>query len=225
MLGVILLTNLCLFASSLRLVGERESGTYEQMLALPTTALEIGEENGHRAVGGGVAAQIRPLVLGRRRHRVERGCTRGGLDALRPELEREAHVDQAVQPQCLGRRERDIRKLSPVIPTTDHPRCGLTSNELTSYMYDMAKPGMSAAISVRISTVAARRLQTRARARGVSTSALIRDLLEHEAGPVKGEPSALELTHQWVGAVRSRTVPAGRTARQALTGWLPDRRG
>jgi ABC-2 type transport system permease protein len=40
-LGVILLTNLCLSASSLGLVGERESGTYEQMLALPTTPLEI----------------------------------------------------------------------------------------------------------------------------------------------------------------------------------------
>ena len=36
-----LLTNLCLSAMSLGLVGERESGTYEQMLALPTTAIEI----------------------------------------------------------------------------------------------------------------------------------------------------------------------------------------
>jgi ABC-2 type transport system permease protein len=40
-LGVILLTNLCLSASSLGLVSERESGTYEQMLALPTSPLEI----------------------------------------------------------------------------------------------------------------------------------------------------------------------------------------
>jgi len=40
-LGVILLTNLCLSAATLGLVGERESGTYEQMLALPTTPLEI----------------------------------------------------------------------------------------------------------------------------------------------------------------------------------------
>jgi ABC-2 type transport system permease protein len=36
-----LLTNICLSATSLGLVGERESGTYEQMLALPTSALEI----------------------------------------------------------------------------------------------------------------------------------------------------------------------------------------
>jgi ABC-2 type transport system permease protein len=36
-----LLTNLCLSATSLGLVGERESGTYEQMLALPTTPLQL----------------------------------------------------------------------------------------------------------------------------------------------------------------------------------------
>ena len=40
-ISVMLLTNLCLSASSLGLVGERESGTYEQMLALPTTPIEI----------------------------------------------------------------------------------------------------------------------------------------------------------------------------------------
>lgn len=40
-LAGMLLTNFCLSATSLGLVGERESGTYEQMLALPTTALEI----------------------------------------------------------------------------------------------------------------------------------------------------------------------------------------
>jgi len=36
-----LLTNLCLSVSSLGLVGERESGTFEQTLSLPTTPLEI----------------------------------------------------------------------------------------------------------------------------------------------------------------------------------------
>jgi ABC-2 type transport system permease protein len=36
-----LLTNLCFSATALALVGERENGTYEQMLALPTTAIEI----------------------------------------------------------------------------------------------------------------------------------------------------------------------------------------
>ena len=39
--AAVLLTNLCLSATSLALVGERENGTYEQMLALPTTPLEL----------------------------------------------------------------------------------------------------------------------------------------------------------------------------------------
>ncbi len=40
-LAGMLLTNLCLSVTALGLVGEREAGTYEQMLALPTTPLEI----------------------------------------------------------------------------------------------------------------------------------------------------------------------------------------
>ncbi len=40
-LAGMLLTNLCLSATSLGLVAERESGTYEQTLALPTTPMQI----------------------------------------------------------------------------------------------------------------------------------------------------------------------------------------
>ncbi len=40
-LAGMLLTNLCLSATSLGLVAERESGTYEQTLSLPTRPLEI----------------------------------------------------------------------------------------------------------------------------------------------------------------------------------------
>jgi ABC-2 type transport system permease protein len=40
-LAGMLLTNLCLSATSLGLVGERESGTYEQMLSQPTRPLEV----------------------------------------------------------------------------------------------------------------------------------------------------------------------------------------
>jgi ABC-2 type transport system permease protein len=36
-----LLTNLCMSGSSLGLVGERENGTYEQMLSLPTTPVQL----------------------------------------------------------------------------------------------------------------------------------------------------------------------------------------
>ncbi|HXJ34999.1 MAG TPA: ABC transporter permease [Candidatus Eisenbacteria bacterium] len=40
-LAGILLTNLCMSGTSLGLVGERENGTYEQMLSLPTSSIEI----------------------------------------------------------------------------------------------------------------------------------------------------------------------------------------
>jgi ABC-2 type transport system permease protein len=40
-LAGMLLTNLCLSVTALGLVGERESGTFEQMLSLPTTPTEI----------------------------------------------------------------------------------------------------------------------------------------------------------------------------------------
>src|SRR5207247_464784 len=40
-LAGMLLTNLCMSATSGGLVAERESGTYEQMLALPTTPIEL----------------------------------------------------------------------------------------------------------------------------------------------------------------------------------------
>lgn len=40
-LAGMLLTNICLSVTSLGIVGERESGTYEHMLSQPTTALEI----------------------------------------------------------------------------------------------------------------------------------------------------------------------------------------
>ena len=40
-LAAMLLTNLCLSATAMAIVGERENGTYEQMLALPTSAVEI----------------------------------------------------------------------------------------------------------------------------------------------------------------------------------------
>jgi ABC-2 type transport system permease protein len=40
-LAAMLLTNLCFSATALALVGERENGTYEQMLSLPTSAVEI----------------------------------------------------------------------------------------------------------------------------------------------------------------------------------------
>ena len=52
-LAGMLLTNICLSVTSLGIVGERESGTYEHMLSQPTTALEIvfGKLAPHVAIG------------------------------------------------------------------------------------------------------------------------------------------------------------------------------
>jgi ABC-2 type transport system permease protein len=57
-LAGMLLTNLCLSFTSLGLVGERESGTYEQTLALPTRPLEmvLGKLLPYVGVGYGVLA-------------------------------------------------------------------------------------------------------------------------------------------------------------------------
>jgi ABC-2 type transport system permease protein len=57
-LAGMLLTNLCLSVTSLGLVAERESGTYEQTLSLPTTPLEIvlGKLLPYVAVSYGVLA-------------------------------------------------------------------------------------------------------------------------------------------------------------------------
>ena len=57
-LAGMLLTNLCLSVTSLGLVGERESGTYEQTLALPTRPLEmvLGKLVPHAIVSYGVLA-------------------------------------------------------------------------------------------------------------------------------------------------------------------------
>lgn len=59
---------------------------------------------------------------------------------------------------------------------------------------------------------------------GVTPSELVRDLLEREVGATSGEPSVLELTRRWVGAVSSTEATSGRDARGALEEWKPDRR-
>lgn len=59
----------------------------------------------------------------------------------------------------------------------------------------------------------------------MTPSELVRALLEREAGVVGGEPSALELTKRWIGAVSAPAAVPGRDARSALERWEPDRRG
>ena len=68
-LAGMLLTNVCLSVTSLGIVGERESGTYEHMLSQPTTALEIvfGKLAPHIAIGYAVlflAVTLSGLMFG-----------------------------------------------------------------------------------------------------------------------------------------------------------------
>ena len=68
-LAGMLLTNVCLSVTSLGIVGERESGTYEHMLSQPTTALEIvfGKLAPHIVLGYAVlflAVVLAGLVFG-----------------------------------------------------------------------------------------------------------------------------------------------------------------
>jgi hypothetical protein len=92
-------------------------------------------------------------------------------------------------------------------------------------MQDMVTAAMSGTLTVRLSGPALPRVRARARSLGLTSSALVRALLERETGPLEGEPAALELTRRWVGAVRTRRVAPGRSARRTLAEWNPDRRG
>lgn len=78
-------------------------------------------------------------------------------------------------------------------------------------------------ITVRLSGPAERRLRARAKALGVTPSALIRALLDAELGP-DASGSLLDRTSAFVGAIDDRTIAPGRDARASLAEWDPDRR-
>lgn len=85
--------------------------------------------------------------------------------------------------------------------------------------------GMTRTLTIRLSGPAMKKVKSRAAALGVTPSELVRSVLEREVGASsEGEPSALELTRRFVGAVKSRSAARGRDAREELEGWLPDRR-
>jgi predicted transcriptional regulator len=85
--------------------------------------------------------------------------------------------------------------------------------------------GMTRTMTIRLSGPARRRVHLRARALGITPSALIRAVLEEQIGAAAAEPGAFALTRRWIGSVRSGRVAAGREARRELDGWNPDRRG
>lgn len=84
---------------------------------------------------------------------------------------------------------------------------------------------MNGTLTIRLPATAVRLVKRRAKALGVTPSELVRALLEREMGTSSEEPTALELTRRWVGAVADASAPRGRDARAALAAWNPDRRG
>lgn len=82
---------------------------------------------------------------------------------------------------------------------------------------------MSGSITVRLGTRALRLVRARARAQKVSTSDVVRALIEAELEP-RPSVSALELSRAWVGAIRDANIAPGEQARETLEAWNPDRR-
>jgi hypothetical protein len=84
---------------------------------------------------------------------------------------------------------------------------------------------MTGTITIRLPGPAARRVRARAKALGLTPSELVRAALETEVGKLEGEPTAFEMTRQWVGSIGTKAALRGRDERQALKRWKPDRRG
>ena len=81
-------------------------------------------------------------------------------------------------------------------------------------------------LTVRISAPLERRLRSRAKARGVTPSDVVRGLLETEllAGGDEGL-SLYEKGKALIGSLNDAQLPAGRDSKRALQEWRPDRRG
>lgn len=85
------------------------------------------------------------------------------------------------------------------------------------------KQRLSGSITVRLGARALKLVRARARAQQVSTSDVVRALIEAQLTEAP-EVSALELSRRWVGAIRDAKLPAGAKVREALSDWSPDRR-
>lgn len=80
-------------------------------------------------------------------------------------------------------------------------------------------------LTVRISAPLERRLRSRAKARGVTSSDVVRGLLEAELVAGGEGRSLYERGQALIGALDDAQLPAGRDARRELRKWRPDRRG
>ena len=81
-------------------------------------------------------------------------------------------------------------------------------------------------LTVRISAPLERRLRSRAKARGVTPSDVVRGLLETELLEAEDEGLSLyEKAKAMIGSLNDSKLPAGRNAKQELLKRRPDRRG
>jgi len=85
---------------------------------------------------------------------------------------------------------------------------------------------LGASLTIRLNQRKLRRLRARARAAGMTPSAVVRAVLDRElAEPEAGGQTLGERSARWVGAIRSARAVHGRAARQATEAWNPDRPG
>lgn len=91
-----------------------------------------------------------------------------------------------------------------------------------SYVH-CVKKRLSGSITVRLGPRALRLVRAQARAKQVSTSDVVRALIEAQLDP-RESLSAMELSRAWVGAIRDATLVPGGQVREALETWNPDRR-
>ena len=87
-----------------------------QTLGHRGVALDVGEENGNRAVGGGVRGEIGTLALRHRSDGVDRGLDGGLLDALSAEFQAERLVRHGFHREALRGVEPLIHELEHFLP-------------------------------------------------------------------------------------------------------------
>lgn len=67
-------------------------------------------------------------------------------------------------------------------------------------------------------------VRARAKAQKVSTSDVVREVIEAELDPAKTDVTAYDLSRAWVGAINDARLTAGSQVREGMAGWSPDRR-
>ena len=92
-----------------------------------------------------------------------------------------------------------------------------------SYVSNMRRR-LSGSITVRLGSQALKLVRARAKARKVSASDVVREMIETELSPRKLDVSAHELSRAWVGAINDARITPGANVREALADWSPDRR-